>query len=364
MSIILKYNNSEYKTETIFWDRDSFFIDFNNYWSRLVATIAQKVAENTTDNWNRFNQIRTQTIQLLGVNPETSSADPSAPVNILPVNSFHSLIASSLQNFLKEKTLSQLNESFKSLIEKALYESSNHLINSIILKNLDLPKVLKGKVNQVLITNDNEKNNLCFIEKTNTSNIFNKCITQAKKDNLEALFTNNVLFISSNLYLRDLYLKSNPDNFILINDLSEISYTEDNTQEVITINIDGASRGNPGPASIGIVFFSNNEVIHEMSEFLGVQTNNFAEYTALIRALETSLEKNYKSIEIKSDSELVVKQINKTYKVKDAYIKDLYDKATALINKLHSFKIIHIPREENLKADKLANNALNIKQSS
>ncbi|MBI2996100.1 MAG: ribonuclease HI family protein [Candidatus Melainabacteria bacterium] len=127
---------------------------------------------------------------------------------------------------------------------------------------------------------------------------------------------------------------------------------------MITINIDGASRGNPGPASIGIAFYKDKELIEEMSEHIGICTNNFAEYTALIRALETSLNKGFDTIEVRSDSELVVNQINKRYKVKDADIKELFDKANSLIEKFHSFKIIYVPREENLRADKLANKAL------
>ncbi|OGI08657.1 MAG: hypothetical protein A3I68_01125 [Candidatus Melainabacteria bacterium RIFCSPLOWO2_02_FULL_35_15] len=127
---------------------------------------------------------------------------------------------------------------------------------------------------------------------------------------------------------------------------------------MITVNIDGASKGNPGPSSVGIVFQKDKKLIKEVSEFIGNHTNNFAEYTALIRALEISLEYGFQDIEIKSDSELVVKQINKVYKVKDADIKDLFDKVNSLSEKLSSFKITHIPREENLRADKLANQAL------
>ncbi|OGI18671.1 MAG: hypothetical protein A3B68_01410 [Candidatus Melainabacteria bacterium RIFCSPHIGHO2_02_FULL_34_12] len=133
---------------------------------------------------------------------------------------------------------------------------------------------------------------------------------------------------------------------------------------LIEINVDGASRGNPGESAIGIVFTRDNKIIDEVSEYLGIHTNNYAEYTALIRALEISKQKEYKNIEIFSDSELVTKQINKIYKVKDADIKELFDKAQALIKGFNSFSIKHVLREENLKADKLANNALNKELSS
>ncbi len=362
MSIILKYNNSEYKIETILWDRDSFFVDFNGYWSRLVATMAQLVAENTTDNWNTFNVIRTQTIQLLGINSETQKAELSSPVNLMPVSYFHSLISSNLHNHLREKTLDNLNELFKTLVSKSLTECTKYIKDSINHKNLEILKKLNNGTEQILITNDCEENTNIFLKEAHleTQNI--KCIAQTRKDQLEYLLRKDKIFITNNSYLKNIYTNIKPDNILLVEDLSLLTYNELKTREIITINIDGASKGNPGPASIGIAFSKGKEIIHEISEFLGNQTNNFAEYTALIRALEISLENDYHDIEIKSDSELVVKQINKTYKVKDAYIKELFDRASELIIKLKSFKIAHIPREENLRADKLANNALNIKQ--
>ncbi len=146
---------------------------------------------------------------------------------------------------------------------------------------------------------------------------------------------------------------------MLLEDIAQAKFKEASDNHWVTINIDGASRGNPGPASIGIVFYKKNETIKEVSESIGNHTNNFAEYAALIKALEISLENNYQNIDVRSDSQLVVNQINKKYKVKDADIKELFDKANSLIQKLSSFKIIFIPREENLKADKLANHALN-----
>jgi len=158
------------------------------------------------------------------------------------------------------------------------------------------------------------------------------------------------------VFLQNSYLARGIKNILLTDDLKMLSFSEIN--DLIKINIDGASRGNPGPSGIGIVFYKNNEITHEVSEFIGEKTNNFAEYTALIKALEICIENNYENIEIRSDSELVVKQVNKIYKVKDADIKELFDKVINLIQKLNSVRIIHVPREENLKADKLANNAI------
>ena len=165
------------------------------------------------------------------------------------------------------------------------------------------------------------------------------------------------MFITKNSFLKDSYSRRKLNNVLLLQNLKDIEIWF-SKKENIVIKIDGASKGNPGPSAIGIAIYKNNELTEEISEFIGNQTNNFAEYTALIRALEICLAKSYKNIEVNSDSELVVKQINKIYKVKDADIKELFDKANSLISKIPSFKITHVPREENLKADKLANNAL------
>ncbi len=71
----LKHDKKEYKVETILWDRDSYFVDFNKYWSRIVGSIAQFIAEHTTDNWNKFNLVRTEAIKILGINSATSKPD-------------------------------------------------------------------------------------------------------------------------------------------------------------------------------------------------------------------------------------------------------------------------------------------------
>ncbi len=187
--------------------------------------------------------------------------------------------------------------------------------------------------------------------------------SNTNKQQLSELLICNSIFLTKNTFLQSSYLKRELKNVLVIENIREISFKETQEKETITINIDGASKGNPGPSSIGIVFQKNKESIKEVSEFIGNHTNNFAEYTALIRAVEVSIECGFQNIEIKSDSELVVKQINKIYKVKDADIKDLFDKVNSLLEKISSFKITHVPREENLRADKLANQAFTLQSS-
>ena len=357
MSITLQYKNTNYLCEIIIWDRDSYFIDFNNYWARLAGTIAQKIAENTTDNWNKFNLVRTQSIKALGINPESGLPELLSPINILPVDIFHFILASNLRDILSDKKLNELNTLFKSLITKATEETRKYIKDSIIIKNLEIIKSINKKAKQIIITNDFGGNNELFLREINLDTCLFKNIAQINKERLDDLLNKNSIFITNNIFLKDSYLKRNILNVLSIEDINMISFKESNV-DLVTINIDGASKGNPGPASIGIVFYKNKDIIQEVSEYIGNKTNNFAEYTSLIRALEISLNNSYKDIEIKSDSELVVKQINKIYKVKDADIKELFDKVNSLIEKFSSVKISHIPREENLKADKLANNAL------
>lgn len=121
---------------------------------------------------------------------------------------------------------------------------------------------------------------------------------------------------------------------------------------------DGGSRGNPGPAGIGAVLQQNGQTTSEVSEFIGVATNNVAEYTALIRILERSLELGVEHIEARMDSELVVRQMKGEYRVKNEGLKPLFMEAQRLSRRFKSFKIVHVRREANKDADRLANQAM------
>jgi ribonuclease HI len=127
----------------------------------------------------------------------------------------------------------------------------------------------------------------------------------------------------------------------------------------LTMYIDGASNGNPGPAGIGIVILDNdNRQVAKVSSYIGRKTNNFAEYTALIRALKIAIYFKTRSLKIRTDSELVVKQINGEYKVKHEQITKLYDQAIKLLRSIEMSKVEFIPRAQNEKADYLAKKAV------
>ena len=122
---------------------------------------------------------------------------------------------------------------------------------------------------------------------------------------------------------------------------------------------DGGARGNPGPAGYGVVIHDESgRKVAALSEYLGHQTNNFAEYQGLIAALEYAIEHGHKALKVISDSELLVRQIKGIYKVKNATLKDLHVRAKELIARLAWFRIDHALREHNREADRLANAAM------
>jgi ribonuclease HI len=122
---------------------------------------------------------------------------------------------------------------------------------------------------------------------------------------------------------------------------------------------DGGARGNPGPAGYGVVIKDETgKKVAALSQYLGHQTNNFAEYQGLIAALEYAVEHGPKALKLVSDSELLVRQIKGIYKVKNAALKDLHARAKELIAQLDWFSIDHAMREHNREADELANAAM------
>ena len=130
-----------------------------------------------------------------------------------------------------------------------------------------------------------------------------------------------------------------------------------------TAYIDGGSRGNPGVAGYGVlVLDQKGHTIAELVGQLGIQTNNCAEYSALLAALEYARSHGFESLRVFADSELLVKQIHGIYRVKNPGLKILHGQAKQLISQFQCFSIQHVPREKNLEADRLANLAMDQKE--
>ena len=122
---------------------------------------------------------------------------------------------------------------------------------------------------------------------------------------------------------------------------------------------DGGSRGNPGPAGYGVhIEDAKGATVGELSEFVGRKTNNFAEYSGLLAALQFALDRGYRRLKVVSDSELMVKQIKGQYRVNSPELRPLYEEAKGRIRQLDSFQIQHVLREKNRHADRLANEAM------
>ncbi len=122
---------------------------------------------------------------------------------------------------------------------------------------------------------------------------------------------------------------------------------------------DGASSGNPGPSGIGIVILDHDgRQVGKVSSYIGRRTNNYAEYSALLRALKIAIYFKTTDLKIRTDSELIVKQMSGEYKVKNEQIRKLYDEAVHLVKKIERCRIEHVPRTQNEKADYLARRAV------
>ena len=122
---------------------------------------------------------------------------------------------------------------------------------------------------------------------------------------------------------------------------------------------DGGARGNPGPAGIGArLMTAAGDVVEDLADYIGRATNNVAEYQALIAGLEIALDRGVERLDVFLDSELVVRQVNGQYKVKDAGLKPLHQQACLLLSKFHEVDVKHVRREQNSAADALVNQAI------
>jgi ribonuclease HI len=134
-------------------------------------------------------------------------------------------------------------------------------------------------------------------------------------------------------------------------------------EHYLVAHIDGGARGNPGPAGYGVTIEdSEGQPVAELNEYLGLQTNNYAEYNGLLAALGFALTANERNLRVLSDSELLVKQLKGQYKVSSPALKELYDRARKMITQLEWFSIEHVRRERNKEADTLANEAMDRKR--
>lgn len=131
-----------------------------------------------------------------------------------------------------------------------------------------------------------------------------------------------------------------------------------NRDGLVFANIDGGSRGNPGPAGYGVHIERDNGSVHELKDAIGVATNNVAEYRGLLAALEWAVDAGVAKLQVRSDSLLLVRQMQGNYKVKNTGLIPLHARAQALVKQIGSVVFEHVNREQNTDADRLANEAM------
>ena len=134
--------------------------------------------------------------------------------------------------------------------------------------------------------------------------------------------------------------------------------TLSNGRKAITLFCDGAARGNPGPGACGYVLYDGEKEIDRQGESLGVVTNNVAEYEAVIRGLKKCIEHGASEVVVKSDSELLIRQLNGQYRVRAPHLVPLFTSAKELIRKFKKSSLVHVRREQNKLADRLCNDVL------
>ena len=148
---------------------------------------------------------------------------------------------------------------------------------------------------------------------------------------------------------------------VLAEILYEVTGADQSTWSTAILSVDGAARGNPGVAGAGVVLEAADGAIRRFGEYLGVATNNVAEYRALIIGMQKAAELGVRKLKVRSDSELIVKQLNGQYKVKSPHLQDLYFSAIKEISSFEKVSFVHVPREQNKEADRMANLAVDAK---
>ncbi len=132
----------------------------------------------------------------------------------------------------------------------------------------------------------------------------------------------------------------------------------------LVMQFDGGSRGNPGPAGCGVTLTTPaGDLVYELGDYLGTHTNNYAEYSGLIRGADAAVKLGARKLEIRADSELVVRQILGIYRVKNATLRPLYQQAMDLLQQIPAWSIGHVYRSSNARPDELANMAMNRKRA-
>lgn len=389
--------------EVIILDKDGVFVNFENLWGKIIVYRSQLLAENSLNAWEGFETVRNDCMRVMGLNPETEEFDPYSPGSSMPFEHVKIALASCLFTSVR-KFRPEFN--WKNAID-AVEQSVVQVKSSY--NYVDLSEPIDGsieKINEIhnagfklaVLTSDIKENAIGALEKFGVKDKFTRVNAGKRKtpevyqkicDELGVPASKTVMVGDTPYELEsarscgattvgvlsgvvpehekqileehaDMVLGSLADldlsNFMTA--ISGNNILSNSMAKLVTIFSDGASRGNPGDASIGVVLEEEGREVSTISKTLGIATNNEAEYQALIAGLEEAANLGYEEVAAFADSELMIKQLNGEYKVKSENVKPLFKQAKELEKKFKSINYTHIKREKNKKADKLANLAL------
>ncbi|MDX1920768.1 MAG: HAD-IA family hydrolase [Candidatus Caenarcaniphilales bacterium] len=379
--------------ELIIFDKDGTLVDFKSVWLNMAAARAQRLADHLSKNSAELFAWRNRFLRALGVNPETGEISLQGPIVNLSFEAQSYCLATLLHTMLPEK----YNwEQALSLTDNAIDWALSHNDPAMLAEPLPgafefIKEISKSHVKMALITSDSTENAKRTLARFGVLDYFSEVmgsdISPSKPSpRAVSMVCNKIGVTPSRTILigdapNDIKMAQgakipviciegigNKKNLLeigataVIKNWDELKFNTKDKHEGLVLRTDGASRGNPGKAAIGFVITDlQGNYIKRYGEPIGVCTNNVAEYSALIKGLEKVVPMQPEELMIELDSDLIVKQIEGKYKVKEETLISLHSKAVKLLKKLTGkYKIAHIPRAKNFEADKLCNLALDL----
>lgn len=384
----------------IILDKDGVFVDFRKLWERVIVYRAQLIAENSLEAWDHFEKVRANAMKVMGLDPGTEEFDPYSPGACMPKETVKISLASSLYTYLHDlnanytwkEAFDSVETSFAKVESEFDFIAVSEPIDAVVEK---INEFYNKGYKLAVLTSDIEANAIGALDKFAIRDKF--LFVQAGKHKTPELFKDvcrrmglkpeetimvgdtpgelraakscgafavGVLSGVVNQANKQI-LDAEAD--LVINSLAELTVADsiqkannginNNMKEVVLFS-DGASRGNPGEASVGVVLEEAGKEVATISKTLGVATNNYAEYQAMVEGLQKALELGYTKVVANADSELMIKQLNGEYKVKSENVRPLFAKVKELEAQFELIQYNHIKRDLNKRADKLANMAL------